>query len=220
MARLIETGDIYFFYEPRTDVRTVDGLQDVGRLYVILSGDRQFGRFCRLLTVDGVQLPLGRTAGLARRDIPAQVALVSDRPEDMEQWLARRRAGGPSGFTQRPVGEGRYALVEEDGRSDFVYALELPREPGPAQRDLGIERQARFGLARREVDGSAPVLQPADLREGVEVVLAAAGEQPSEQVLSSLGLQPEAPGTAEIFAELKLRHTDYPFETLYSGEWQ
>lgn len=44
----------------------------------------------------------------------------------------------------RPVGEGKYAIVKHEDHSELAYILELPKEPGEAQKELGIEKEASY----------------------------------------------------------------------------
>lgn len=224
MARLLECGDVYFFYEPRRGIDRVTGVAEVQRLYVVLSGDRRFGRRCRLLALEGPVLPLARP-GVRAASLAGRVEAESDRPEDMEAALATSRVGEPPTpqhprSVHRPAGEGRYALYEHDGHGDFGYVLELPERPGPVQLALNIQPQASFRLARREDGALRPVLDPAALGEGTSLVLEAEGLELPADVRDQLGLQPEGPATAEIFAELKLSRAEYPTEPLYRGEWR
>jgi hypothetical protein len=46
------------------------------------------------------------------------------------------------GDTARPVGEGKYAIIKHRNHAELAYILELPKEPGEAQKELGIEKEA------------------------------------------------------------------------------
>ena len=48
------------------------------------------------------------------------------------------------GDLARPVGEGKYAIVKHQNHSDLAYILELPKEPGQAQMELRIEKEAQL----------------------------------------------------------------------------
>jgi hypothetical protein len=48
------------------------------------------------------------------------------------------------GDAARPVGEGKYALVKYRNHAEIAYILELPKEPGEAQKELGIEKEASY----------------------------------------------------------------------------
>jgi hypothetical protein len=49
-----------------------------------------------------------------------------------------------------------YALVDHDGHTHLTYVLELPPQPGDAQRVFRIEREASYRIAVRNPDVPAP----------------------------------------------------------------
>ena len=44
----------------------------------------------------------------------------------------------------RPVGEGKYAIVNHNNHTELAFVLELPKELGEAQKELGIEKEASY----------------------------------------------------------------------------
>jgi hypothetical protein len=52
------------------------------------------------------------------------------------------------GDAARPVGEGKYAIIvkhhQNQNHAELAYILEMPKEPGEAQRELGIEKEASY----------------------------------------------------------------------------
>ena len=44
----------------------------------------------------------------------------------------------------RLVGEGKYAIVDHSNHTELVFVLELPKELGEAQKELGIEKEASY----------------------------------------------------------------------------
>ncbi len=48
------------------------------------------------------------------------------------------------GDAARPVGEGKYAIVKHGNHAELAYILEMPKEPGEAQQELGIEKEASY----------------------------------------------------------------------------
>ena len=49
------------------------------------------------------------------------------------------------GDAARPVGEGKYAIIRHhQNHTELAYILELPKEPGEAQIELGIEKEASY----------------------------------------------------------------------------
>ena len=46
---------------------------------------------------------------------------------------------------QDQLGEGKYAIIRHhQNHTELAYILELPKEPGEAQIELGIEREASY----------------------------------------------------------------------------
>src|ERR671920_303304 len=49
------------------------------------------------------------------------------------------------GDVARPVGEGKYAIIKKNqNHAELAYILEMPKEPGEAQKELGIEKEASY----------------------------------------------------------------------------
>ena len=44
----------------------------------------------------------------------------------------------------RSVGEGKYAIVDHNNHTELAFVLELPKELGEAQKELGIEKEASY----------------------------------------------------------------------------
>jgi hypothetical protein len=44
----------------------------------------------------------------------------------------------------RPAGEGKYTIVDHNKHTELAYVLELPKETGEAQKELGIEKEASY----------------------------------------------------------------------------
>ena len=51
------------------------------------------------------------------------------------------------GDVARPVGEGKYAIVRHQNHAELAYILEIPNEPGQAQNELGIEKEASYVIS-------------------------------------------------------------------------
>jgi hypothetical protein len=147
----------------------------------------------------------------------------------------------------RPVGEGRYAIVDHDGHTHLAYVLELPPEPGPAQRTFNIEREASYIVAVRNPEAPAPPgaglgskqraelppelvehfrgrrFAPVDTpelldHEGVELVLIGAREDAERELGIELDAQSERLETADLFRKLRLPRERVPVEPLARGE--
>lgn len=246
MTRVLERGDILFFYRPRVGVDEVRSLDDVARFFFVLAPDD--GGPDRLVVVGRKRLPNPSRHERAW----AVVAEVVERPDMLREELGPRvyetRTRGLRREPEaRPVGEGRYVLADHDGHSHLIYALELPPEPGEAQRLFDLEPQAGLVVALRNPDAPAPPGTglpssrrpelPPEVRdrfggrrwlaltdprllnhEGVELVLIGAGADAQTELGVELDTEAETLATAELFADLALRPGDLPVDPLMKGE--
>jgi hypothetical protein len=48
------------------------------------------------------------------------------------------------GDAARPVGEGKYAIIEHQNHAELAFILEMPQEIGEAQKELGIQKEASY----------------------------------------------------------------------------
>lgn len=48
------------------------------------------------------------------------------------------------GDAARPVGEGKYAIIEHQNHTELAFILEMPQEIGEAQKELGIQKEASY----------------------------------------------------------------------------
>lgn len=48
------------------------------------------------------------------------------------------------GDAARPVGEGKYAIIEHQSHAELAFILEMPQEIGEAQKELGIQKEASY----------------------------------------------------------------------------
>lgn len=246
MTRLLERGDIFFFYRPKVDVRRVHGLHEVQRFYVILKPDDK--NVFRRVVVGRKRLPSVRE----HERTWAFVDRVGTRPDEVEDRLDPRcyrtkTRGVRFEAPARPAGEGVYAIADHDRHTHLVHVLELPGVPGPVQRELHICEQASFIVAVRNPDVHWPPGAPRtgrpdypdDLRAkfagrrfadldppefldhvGTELVLIGA----SQGVAAELGidLRPgrETEESADVFRELGIEKESHPVKPLLTGEWE
>jgi hypothetical protein len=61
------------------------------------------------------------------------------------------------GDSARPVGEGKYAIINHKNHAELAYILEMPKEPGEAQKELGIEKEASYIVS--VINPKVPVTQ-------------------------------------------------------------
>jgi hypothetical protein len=217
MARVLEQGGIDFLYRPRVDREDPRGLEDVQRFYAVLT-PRGRG-IHRRLVIGRKRLP----DATRRERFWAFVDKVARRPDAVVSDLGdedyETRTLGPRHQPgARPAGGGSYAIVDHDGHSHLIYALEDPLRPGEVQHDLRIEPRASYiATVRNPEAGWAPgfglprqarASYPARLRERfrgrryaplepdfldherAELVLIGAGGAPEEDLGVELGAGP------------------------------
>ncbi len=159
-VEMLEEGDVFFFYRPRIATHEVRGWRDVQRFYLVLAARTPL-RIYRLLVVGRKKLPqLVRGQHPDRRNW-AFVVLVSDDPAALRHELAAheyetRTRGRRFVPAANPLGEGRYQLVRHRDHSELVYALELPRHIGPAQREFEIHPEASYIVAVKNPEIATP----------------------------------------------------------------
>jgi hypothetical protein len=248
MVRILEKGDIFFCYRPKVDVERVRGLADVQRFYVILKPSTK--AIFRRMIIGRKRLPSieahERTWGF--------VDLVTTRPEEIEDELdpvtyETKARGSRREQAVRPAGEGVYAVVDHDGHTHVVHALELPEEPGPVQAELNINRQASLIATVRNPEAPAPPqagmppsrhpdypnalreklagrrftnLDPPDFLDypGTELVLIGASPDVTRELGLSLHPRRETEQSADICTLLGMERDLHPLEPLLTGEWR
>jgi hypothetical protein len=227
-------------------VEEVRGLDDVQRFFFVLEPERR--ALFRRLVVGRKRLPDLREHERGW----AFVAEVAEAPEALRDELERiayeTRTGGVRVQPEaRPAGEGRYALVDHDGHTHLAYVLELPPQPGEAQRLFRIEREASYVIAVRNPDAPAPPgaglpprrrpeypeplharfgdrrFIPADPPElldyeGAEVVIIGATTAAETELAIKLDAETERIDDADLFRKLRLPRGDRPLEPLERGE--
>jgi hypothetical protein len=157
----LEEGDIFFLVRPRLAAREVRGWADVQRFYMVLAARRPLPIY-RLFVIGRKKLPL-LLAGRQHRERRnwAVVVLVSELAEDVRRELAAYESetatrGRRSTPAAQPLGEGRYQLVRHRDHTELIYALERPRQAGPAQRAFEIRDQASYITAVKNPEIATP----------------------------------------------------------------
>jgi hypothetical protein len=171
-AEVLEKGDIFFFYRPKTkivddssdgDVKSID---DIRRFFMVTATtttaanteneqQQQFdgtnsktpkeeeSQRYRLFVIGKKSLPEIRTSEARRSErYWAKVGGIFENPQELTSELLSDEFR--KGDAARPVGEGKYAIVKHQDHAELAYVLEMPEEPGEAQRELGIEKEASY----------------------------------------------------------------------------
>ncbi len=251
-SQVLEEGDIFFFYRPRVGKEEVDDIEDIQRLYMITAPEDD-GRY-RLFILGQKRLPEiveGKSTSEERNW--ALNILTTDNPEDIRKEFlpaeyetetrGRRRLAAAI-----PAGEGKYAIVKHDNHTELAYVLELPKVPGPVQKEFGIKKEASYIISVKnpniEIPGFAVFEKrkpkyPAKIKEAFEdrrwinvenpdilnyentqVLLIGAKQGNVEKELGiELNEEKETENTAELFKELKIRKEQVPLKPFLRGEF-
>jgi hypothetical protein len=169
-AEVLEKGDIFFFYRPKA--RAVDdssggdvkSIEDIRRFFMVTATtnttspantgneQQQFDRTnrktqeksrFRLFVIGKKSLPEIRTTEARRSErYWAKVGGIFENPQELTRELLADEYR--KGDAARAAGEGKYAIVKHQDHAELAYILEMPEEPGEAQRELGIEKEASY----------------------------------------------------------------------------
>ena len=141
-AEILEQGDIYFFYRPKKGAEEVKGIEDVRRFFMVTAPEES--KLYRLFVIGKKSLPeVRKTEARASERFWARVGgIFRDANELTKELLSDEFRRGD---VARPVGEGKYAIVKHhQNHAELAYILEMPKEPGEAQKELGIEKEASY----------------------------------------------------------------------------
>jgi hypothetical protein len=172
-AKVLEKGDIFFFYRPKTKIvddssgRDVKSIEDIRRFFMVTATttaanaeneqqqQQQIDKAnhntskesesptYRLFVIGKKSLPEIRTTEARRSErYWAKVGGIFENPQELTSELLSDEFR--KGDAARPVGEGKYAIVKHHDHAELAYVLEMPEEPGEAQRELAIEKEASY----------------------------------------------------------------------------
>lgn len=152
-SHVLEEGDIYFFYRPKKNSSEVKDIDDVRRFYMVTSVDKQYDqihmsgnktkRLYRLFVIGKKSLPEVRQSEARTSErYWARVGGVFDHLDNLTSDLFADEFRKGDGA--RPVGAGKYIIVRHQNHAEIAYVLVTPQEPGDAQEELGIEKEASF----------------------------------------------------------------------------
>jgi hypothetical protein len=149
---VLEYGDIYFFYRPKVGSPKVKSIGDVRRFFMVTAPEetttksyreKTHRQLYRLFVIGKKSLPEIRTSEARSSErYWVRVGGIFERPEELTKELLSDEFR--KGDLARPVGEGKYAIVKHQNHAEIAYILELPKEPGEAQKELGIEKEASY----------------------------------------------------------------------------
>jgi hypothetical protein len=150
---ILEYGDIYFFYRPKKNSEEVKGIEDIRRFFMVTApeetGEKKMGRkkeMYRLIVIGKKSLPeIRKTEARGSERYWGRVGGIFEDPKELTKELFSDEFR--KGDTARPVGEGKYAIVKYQNHTELAYILEMPKEPGEAQKELGIEKEASYVIS-------------------------------------------------------------------------
>jgi hypothetical protein len=249
-GRVLERGNIYFFYRPRIEEQAVHGFEDVQRMYMILRAHGK--RSYRLIIIGEKRLPV--VTGAGDRKLWGFVEKVASRAEEVEDELdpktyPTRTRGERHLPAARPAGEGVYAIARHRDHTHLAYALELPTKPGEVQRALNIVEEGSYIISVKNPEAPSPAgtgldearrarfpkdlqerfrerrfipLDPPDFldHEGAEILLVGARQDVYEELGLQLNPEHETEATAEIFNDLRMEKSLHPTTPLFEGKWE
>jgi hypothetical protein len=146
-SEILEQGDIYFFYRPKKGAEEVKSIEDVRRFFMVTAPEEEKNnnksRLYRLFIIGKKSLPeVRKTEARASERYWARVGGIFKEPDELVRELFSDEFR--KGDAARPVGEGKYAIVQHQNHAELAYILEMPKEPGEAQKELGIEKEASY----------------------------------------------------------------------------
>ncbi|MCR9110303.1 MAG: DUF2795 domain-containing protein [Rhodobacteraceae bacterium] len=159
MTKIIETGEIHFFYRAKIDIDTPSEVDDLQRMYLALVPDER--KKARLFIV-------------GRKLMPEIIPGESDPSE--RHWLLLSEVGTPTELGKAlhpveyetktrgerqtpqaiPVAFGRYVIASRDSSTQLAYRLNAPKNIGAAQKALNIQNEARYVISVRNPSINVP----------------------------------------------------------------
>jgi hypothetical protein len=142
---ILEQGDIFFFYRPKVRSEQVRGIEDIRRFFMVLAPDeeQELDKIYRLFVIGKKSLPeIRESEARSSERYWARVGGIFEDPKELANDLQSDEFR--KGDAARPVGEGKYAIIKHRDHAELAYILELPKEPGEAQKELGIEKEASY----------------------------------------------------------------------------
>ena len=247
-TEIIEQGDIYFFYRPKKAAEEVKGIEDVRRFFMVTAPEQNDSQLFRLFEIGKKSLPeIRKTEARGSERYWARVGGIFKDANELTKELSSDEFR--KGDAARPVGEGKYAIVKHhQNHTELAYVLELPNEPGEAQQELGIEKEASYivsvinpkipkqsNLPSTEEPPQYPqeVLNEFNETENfvslskdtkfidyqnAQIILIGAREG-RDVIKDEIGIEiKEEDSSADIFNKLKLRREQVPIKPLTEGK--
>jgi hypothetical protein len=153
--RIIESGDIFFFYRPKIDTEEVKDIEDVQRFYMVICNvinkntKKNKNKNYRLFMLGSKKMPeiVEGTSGSEERNWALNILTTSNADEIHNELLlpteyTTKTRGKRRLAAAQPAGEGKYSIIKHDGHTELAYILEIPEIPGSTQTEFEIKKQA------------------------------------------------------------------------------
>ncbi|MFW5774656.1 MAG: hypothetical protein ACOCW2_00080 [Chitinivibrionales bacterium] len=246
----LERGNIYFFYRPKIEQEKPQQVSDVQRMYFVMSPDNR--QRYRLAIVGGKRMPDPSQSGTTR--LWGFIDMVRKDPKSIRQELGEqsystKTRGQRRVPAARPFGEGVYRIVNHNGHTHLVYALQLPRKEGQPQEEMNLEDRASYVISVKNPEKPSPrgaglgprqeaqypkylmekfrgrtfsEIEPVEFldHEGAEIMLVSASEDIGEELGITLDTDNESKTSADIFEDLHIDSKNRLSEPLFAGVWE
>ena len=156
-VKTLEQGDIFFFYRPKVSSKEIKSIDDVRRFYMVLCPEDEQKivnntnndtntkekKIYRLFIIGKKSLPeIRKTEARSSERYWAQVGGIFYDSKKLGEDLTAEEFR--KGDAARPVGEGKYAIIEHQNHTELAFILEMQEEIGEAQKELGIQKEATY----------------------------------------------------------------------------
>ena len=151
--RIIESGDIFFFYRPKIDTEEVKDIEDVQRFYMVTCNyiNKNKNKNYRLFILGSKKMPeiVEGKSGSEERNWALNILTTSNADEIHNELLlpaeyTTKTRGKRRLAAAQPAGEGKYSIIRHDGHTELAYILEIPEVPGPTQTEFEIKKEASY----------------------------------------------------------------------------
>lgn len=246
-VKVLEKGNVYFFYRPKIGEFAPQSIEDIQRFYMILNPEGK--KLYRLVVLAQKRLP-----GLDDSNkYWGYVEEIVKKPDEVEEIFQGRvyatktvgERGQPSG---RPAGEGFYEIISHKDHTHLVYSLSLPEKLGEVQSDLGIRPEGNFIISLINPNVTPPpnvgfprgqrASYPENLQKifgrrrftkvtktqflnypGSAMVIIGVDREVSRQLGIEVELRAESEEGAKVFKDLRLEKSSHRTEPLFRGRW-
>src|SRR5919199_4131860 len=173
--KIIEHGDIFFFYRPKVGTDEVEDIEDVQRFYMVTSPENGYGDMRGVNTKKNTKETIYRLFLIGQKQLPEIVEgkssskernwalniLTTSNPDDIHKELTAAEYSTETRGKRRiaaavPAGEGKYSIVKHDSHTELAYLLELPEIPGPTQREFEVKKEASYIISVKNPDIKVP----------------------------------------------------------------